>query len=126
MVLLINIRAMRTIGFIIRQIRLRKGYSQEYIAFQLGISQKTFSRIEQDGDAIALDKLKKIADLFEIDLHEMLFACHPGHPGANKVCSNSSTASGPSSPLCPQDDCPFKELIGRISTDVEILKKRFG
>jgi transcriptional regulator with XRE-family HTH domain len=44
------------LGSFIRDLRITKGYSQEYIANQLAMSQKTISRIEQDGE-----EMKKVA-----------------------------------------------------------------
>lgn len=57
-----------TIGKKIRSIRLEKGYSQEYLAEVLSVSQKTYSNIENDKSSIKIDTLIKIAEEFKIDL----------------------------------------------------------
>jgi transcriptional regulator with XRE-family HTH domain len=56
------------VGNKIRKIRLKKGYSQEYMAFNLHISQKTYSRIENNQSKCDIDRLVKIADLLEVDI----------------------------------------------------------
>ncbi len=57
-----------TIGNNIRSLRLEKGYSQEYLAEVLEVSQKTYSNIENDKSSIKIDTLIKIAEEFKIDL----------------------------------------------------------
>jgi transcriptional regulator with XRE-family HTH domain len=57
-----------TIGNKIRSLRLEKGYSQEYLAEVLEVSQKTYSNIENDKSSIKIDTLIKIAEEFKIDL----------------------------------------------------------
>jgi transcriptional regulator with XRE-family HTH domain len=56
-----------TIGKKIRSLRLEKGYSQEYLADVLAVSQKTYSNIENDKSSIKIDALIKIAEEFKID-----------------------------------------------------------
>ena len=56
-----------TIGKKIRSLRLEKGYSQEYLAEVLEVSQKTYSNIENDKSSIKIDALIKIAEEFKID-----------------------------------------------------------
>ena len=56
-----------TIGNKIRSLRLEKGYSQEYLAEVLEVSQKTYSNIENDKSSIKIDALIKIAEEFKID-----------------------------------------------------------
>ena len=63
---------MTNIGQKIKKVRELKGYTQEYLAEQLNISQKTYSLIESDQTKIDLDRLQKIADTLEIDLMNLL------------------------------------------------------
>jgi transcriptional regulator with XRE-family HTH domain len=51
----------------IRNARTQKGYSQEYMADGLGISQKQYSRLENGESGITLDYLEKICEKLEID-----------------------------------------------------------
>lgn len=60
------------IGNKLRRLRIEKGYSQEYLADVLAISQKTYSNMENDKSSISIDTLKKIAEEYKIDLIELI------------------------------------------------------
>jgi transcriptional regulator with XRE-family HTH domain len=57
---------MNRIGKSIRNIREQKGYSQENVAKELGISQPSYARLEQKDDRISVTRLIKIAEFLEI------------------------------------------------------------
>jgi len=58
----------------LRNVRTQKGYTQEYMADSLGISQKQYSRLENGESGITLDYLEKICKKLEINPQD-LFAC---------------------------------------------------
>ena len=58
---------MALVGEKIRKIREMKGYSQEYMASRLNMSQNNYSRIELDQNKINLDRLHEIAEVLEVD-----------------------------------------------------------
>lgn len=57
----------KAIGQKVRQIRELKGFTQEYLADQLGISQRAYSKLERDETKLDWDKITRIAQVFEID-----------------------------------------------------------
>jgi transcriptional regulator with XRE-family HTH domain len=57
----------KEIGSKIRQIRELKGFSQEYIANKLGISQRSYSKIEMNQTKADWEKITKIADILEVN-----------------------------------------------------------
>lgn len=57
----------KVIGEKIRQIRELKGYSQEYLAEKLGISQRAYSKIERSEIKIDWGKIQDIASIFEME-----------------------------------------------------------
>lgn len=57
----------KQIGEKIRQIRELKGFSQEYIAQELGITQRAFSKIERNEVKIDWNKIEKLALIFEME-----------------------------------------------------------
>lgn len=59
-------------GHKIRQIRELKGYSQEFVASKLGISQRAYSKIETNQTKIDWERITKIAELFEVDPIDMI------------------------------------------------------
>lgn len=60
------------IGENIRKIRELKGFSQEYVANKLKISQRAFSHIESNNDKIDTERLKSIAGILEVDVLDIL------------------------------------------------------
>ncbi|MCC9065696.1 helix-turn-helix domain-containing protein [Flavobacterium piscisymbiosum] len=60
------------IGEKIRKIRIIKGYSQEYIADLLEISQSAYSDIERGKTKINLVRLKKVALIFELEVNYIM------------------------------------------------------
>ncbi len=49
-----------------------KGYSQSYIAYKLGISQYAYWKVESGETDITLSRLRKIAEILEVDIREIL------------------------------------------------------
>ncbi|MBC7641733.1 MAG: helix-turn-helix transcriptional regulator [Flavobacterium sp.] len=60
------------IGIKLRKLRMANGYSQEYLAEVLEVSQKTYSNMENDKSSISIDTLKKIAEEYKIDLLDLI------------------------------------------------------
>lgn len=62
----------KQIGEKIRQIRELKGFSQEYIAQELGITQRAFSKIERNEVKIDWNKIEKLAIIFEMEPTDLI------------------------------------------------------
>ncbi len=60
------------IGLNIKKIRELKGYSQDYMANQLKISQRQFSRIENNEVDLNLSRLNDISKLLEVTPSQIL------------------------------------------------------
>ena len=56
----------------IRIVRLSKGYSQNYMSAQLGISQRAYSKLECGDTKLTVDRLKAIAKILEIDARDLI------------------------------------------------------
>ncbi|MCX2576095.1 helix-turn-helix domain-containing protein [Pedobacter sandarakinus] len=56
----------------IKEIRFKKGYSQEYMANELGISQNIYSRNERDVKKMSLGRLCKIAAILDTTAANLL------------------------------------------------------
>ena len=63
---------MNNIGFNIKRIRDQKGYSQEFMASRLNISQASYARMESQEIKLSIDRLQKIADILETDISAFL------------------------------------------------------
>lgn len=51
----------------IRQLRELRGYSQQYMAQQLGISQRAYSKIERNETQLNWKRIAEIASILDID-----------------------------------------------------------
>lgn len=63
---------MNDIGEKIRQLRERKGLSQEYIATELGITQPSYARLEKDDDRISITRLMSVASILKTSVAELI------------------------------------------------------
>jgi transcriptional regulator with XRE-family HTH domain len=57
----------KEIGVKIRQLRELKGFSQEYMAEKLAISQRAYSKLERNETRVDWKRISQIAELFEMD-----------------------------------------------------------
>ena len=62
---------MNNIGYKIRKVRELKGFSQEYVAQKLNISQPAYSKIEFGGTRISEEKIKDISKILEVNLEDL-------------------------------------------------------
>lgn len=60
------------IGENIRKVRELKGYSQQYMADKLEISQRAYSTIESENNKIDTERLKSIAEILEVNAFDLL------------------------------------------------------
>lgn len=56
----------------IRAIRMSRGFSQEYLAEQLGIDYTSYGRIELGKTALTMDRLFKIADILAVSINSLI------------------------------------------------------
>jgi transcriptional regulator with XRE-family HTH domain len=76
------------LGKRLRTLRLERGFTQEYLSDLLKIPQASYSKLENNKGKIDVKVLKKIADLYEIDLVELFKTEHIINN--NQTDSNSS------------------------------------
>ena len=67
-----SIEAGQKIGTFLKELRKEKGMTQEQLAEKLNVSRRTVSRWETGNNMPDLDLLMELADLYEVDLREML------------------------------------------------------
>lgn len=56
----------------IRLKRLQLGYSQEYMGFKLGITQKSYCKIEKGETRLTVEMLLNICDVLELNPKELV------------------------------------------------------
>lgn len=67
---------MKVCGQNIRKIRRSRDLTQEYMAFEMGISQKAYSDIENSKVKINLDTLTRISEILEIKPSDICSISH--------------------------------------------------
>lgn len=55
----------------LREIRLKKNLSQEYIALELGISQKAYSDLENGKTSLSFKKMETIANILQTPVGDL-------------------------------------------------------
>lgn len=60
------------LGNAIRIQRAIKGYSQEYMASRLNISQNAYSKLEREETEISVKRIYEIAEILEISIYQLL------------------------------------------------------
>ena len=61
-----------TVSANIRKARLYRNYSQDYLAYKLGISQNAYSKIELGYTQIKLERLVSIAEILKVELYNLI------------------------------------------------------
>jgi len=61
-----------SLGTKLKQLRQNKNWSQSDAAYQLDISQPAYNKWETDQTKPSIDKLGKIAEVFETDIYDLL------------------------------------------------------
>jgi transcriptional regulator with XRE-family HTH domain len=109
-----NLQSGIKIGIKLRKLRMANGYSQEYLAEVLKVSQKTYSNMENDKSSISIDTLKKIAKEYNIDLLELIT---DGKVVQNNSSNDTSTING----IVHNNES--QELIIQMKERIEELKQ---
>ncbi|HEU0226759.1 MAG TPA: helix-turn-helix transcriptional regulator [Arachidicoccus soli] len=113
---------MKEIGSKIRQLRELKGYTQDYMAHQMGISQRAYSKIENNETRINWDKLTKVSEILEIkpaditnfDDNLIFNHCTQEQAGKNLTINKASEL------LIQQ----FQERIQHLEQEIEFLRNQ--
>lgn len=63
---------MNTIALKLRKLREIHGYPQEYVAYQLGVSQAAYSKKETGRTELSLRVLEQVAMLYKISLADLI------------------------------------------------------
>jgi transcriptional regulator with XRE-family HTH domain len=61
-----------SVGTKIRKKRIEKGFSQEFLAEKLNVSQGTLSNIESNKSKPDIEMLKKVSEFLEIDIYDLI------------------------------------------------------
>jgi len=60
------------IGEKLRRLRVKKNFTQDYIAFCIGITQPAYHKIENGKTKVNLQQLEEIAAIYDVSIVEIL------------------------------------------------------
>ena len=110
----------------IRLQRLQLGYSQEFIAALLNISQQAYSQIEKDPSTTSLKRLLLLAEIIQLNPKDLI--CFQenrnGLPsnGHNPHAANGNELSG----QCANCIADLKQNINMMADSIRVIKKRIN
>ena len=67
-----QVQSDRQVVMKIRNLRVSKSYTQDYLAYKLKISQNAYSKIELYKSRLTLDRLFEIAKILDVEVIDML------------------------------------------------------
>ena len=105
----------------IRRIREQKGYSQDYMASSLDISQASYARIENQESKLTIDRLQKIADILDTDITAFLDSSKLTIQ--NQTNNDGAYGNGYVENLHIENKETTKKLIQTLENENQYLKK---
>lgn len=110
-----NIYIMNTIGSKIRKLREEKGIKQEFMAYELEISQSNYGRLEKDDSRLTVPKLQKIAEVLNVSI-AVLF----GEKATNIINENHGQNAQQTGTMIINNE---KDHIETLKEEVHFLRK---
>lgn len=110
-----------SIGDNIRILRENLGYSQDFIATKLDITQQAYSHIEKNPEKATLKRLKEIASILQVNLVTLLgeddvYILHNFHQQGG----NAATQMNVTNPLTEQET--YRLLITELKEEILFLR----
>jgi transcriptional regulator with XRE-family HTH domain len=106
------------IGKKVRGLRNEKGFNQEYVAFNLDVSPKTYSNMENNKSSISINTLEKLAKLYDKNILDILLD--------DKVLMQHKTLSDTSSMQGIVNYNNSKELVTQLKERIQDLKSELS
>lgn len=113
----------------IKSIRELKNYTQEYMAFKLGITQAGYSKMERNGSRVSFEKLEEIAVIFEMELGSIInFPSTLNFKSTRQNTENISDGRG----FCSVENLYrdkivlLEKLLDKTDRELTNYKERFG
>ncbi|WP_258543369.1 helix-turn-helix domain-containing protein [Parvicella tangerina] len=108
------------VGERIKKYRNMRNITQEEIASNLDISQRAYSKIENNEVQIKLDRLQKIADLLDVDARLLLPEGNNQH--FEKVTYSQISCDKVVNQISKKEQELYGAIIERQQTEIEYLK----
>lgn len=109
----------KNLGIKIRQLRELKGFSQEYMAQRLSMSQRSFSKLERQEVPLDWNRIAEIAAIFEMDPIDLItFDDDLVFNHLSQKASSGSTYSNLPSKLIEQ----YEKRIQTLEEEIRFLR----
>jgi transcriptional regulator with XRE-family HTH domain len=108
---------------IIRAARQARGFSQEYIALKLGVTQQTYSNLEKNPDGTTLGRLRELAKILEVDLITLI------GESSTMVQTNMNQQGGNAASsmifnqIASDQQAATQKMIEHLEQEIEFLRK---
>jgi transcriptional regulator with XRE-family HTH domain len=113
-----NLQSLSKIMDNIKALRAIKNYSQQYIADKLGCDYSTYGKIESGKTTLTVNRLFLLADIFEVDVKQLLFGNEHSEPSIGSIgtATNSSPKIIIEIPLSGNESTlyQFKDIIAKL------------
>jgi transcriptional regulator with XRE-family HTH domain len=107
----------------LKKLRIENNYTQEYLALELEVSQKTYSNIENGTSKITLRLLQKIAKLYKINVVNLVTKLFESDPDVmENLKQNNAKTSDMDSHYSVNSILPI-ELLNAYKGRIEDLNK---
>jgi len=103
------------LGEKIRKLRVLKGYSQEYIADILKISQSAYSTIETNKSKLNIDRIKQISDILETNFLDLISS------DKDNILFNSESKN---TDFFEQERQNYEEKINKLKDEINFLRNK--
>jgi transcriptional regulator with XRE-family HTH domain len=116
-----NFTEFKSIADLVKKSRYEKNYSQEYLAKKLGITQKAYSKIENNETKLTVDTLVRIAEILEVEVASFFSSAE------KPILNDFSTRSGGDNVIYKNYSIEkieelYKEIIKSKEAEIETLK----
>jgi transcriptional regulator with XRE-family HTH domain len=112
---------MNNIGFSIKRMRQQKGYSQEFMAAKLDVTQASYARIESQQIKLSVDRLQQIAEVLETDI--ATFFDSTRLTIQNQTNNEGAYGNGYIENLHIENKETTQKLIQTLEKEIDYLKK---
>ena len=100
------------IAWIIRSCRQKRGFSQDYMADLLHITQSSYNNLESGKSSITIERLMHISEILDLDIREMITT-------GFQLKEESST---PTTLLLPATKEAYDKLIIEMQGEIQFLR----
>ena len=118
------------IGDKIKSIRELKNYTQEYMAYQLGMTQAGYSKIENGKTRVNIEKLQKLSVILDLPV-EAIINFESEHYFSQKRTNesedipNSDTSFALMKRLYEDKISLLEKLLGKTDTELQCYKEKY-